>query len=118
MLCGWRLGGERLWVPCLCTLTALPFCPKNEKKKKEKKRRNERKSPPKENISKTKQSKTKTNQNPTQTKPKHQLKYTKYAFTKGGEHGFPVYFLGDLVIQANMAKPPQNPKNSTLMNQM
>lgn len=50
------------------------------------------------------------NPNPNPTEPNHQLQYTKYTFTKGGKRGFPVYFLGDLVIQANVATPPQNPK--------
>lgn len=92
-------------------LTALFFClnkgKKEGKKEKEKERdKEERKSPPKENIPKKK----KTNSNQNQTKPNHQLKYTKYTFTKGDKRGYPVYFLGDLVIQANMAKPALNPK--------
>ena len=75
--------------------SALLFCLKKKKKrKKEKERRKEKK----KTITQT------------QTKQNHQLKYTKYTFTKGGEHGFPVYFHGDLVIQENMAKPPQSPK--------
>lgn len=88
------------------TLTALLFCLK--KKGKEKKK--ERKSPQKKKKTKLKTKTTKNN--PNQTKENHQLKYTKYTFTKGGEHGFPVYFLGDLVIQANMAKPPSEPKRT------
>lgn len=111
MLCGWRLGrGVALGLLASVVLTALFFClnkgKKEGKKEKEKERdKEERKSPPKENIPKKK-----TNSNQNQTKPNHQLKYTKYTFTKGDKRGYPVYFLGDLVIQANMAKPAPNPK--------
>lgn len=111
MLCGWRLGrGVALGLLASVVLTALFFClnkgKKEGKKEKEKERdKEERKSPPKENIPKKKK-----NSNQNQTKPNHQLKYTKYAFTKGDKRGYPVYFLGDLVIQANMAKPALNPK--------
>lgn len=34
---------------------------------------------------------------------------------KDGGHGFPVYFLGALVIQANMAKVPRNPSDGLLV---
>lgn len=34
---------------------------------------------------------------------------------KDGDHGFPVYFLGALVIQANMAKVPRNPSDGLLV---
>lgn len=34
---------------------------------------------------------------------------------KDGGHGFPVYFLGALVIQANMAKVPGTPSNGLLV---
>lgn len=83
--------------PLASDLTALLSCFKKGTKGKK-----ESKSLPEENIPKTKE-----NTNPQTKQQNHQLKYT---FTKDGEHGFPVYFLGDLVIQANMAKPSQNPK--------
>lgn len=89
------------------TLTALLFCLKKKGKEKKKERK-----PPQKKKKKTKLKTKTTKNNPNQTKENHQLKYTKYTFTKGGEHGFPVYFLGDLVIQANMAKPPSEPKRT------
>lgn len=98
-------GGAWLWVSSLGSFNCFVPLSQQRKKEREKQRRKERKSPPKEHIPKKKK---KPNQN--QTKPNHQLKYTKYTFTKGDKHGYPVYFLGDLVIQAYMAKPPQNPK--------
>lgn len=99
-------GGEWLCAPGHRTLTALLFCLK--KRKERKKKRKKITSKRKHTLKKKKQSKI----IQTQTKQNHQLKYTKYTFTKGGEHGFPVYFLGDLVIQANVAKPPSEPKRT------
>lgn len=92
------------------TLTALLFCLKKGKERdreREAQSKNKTKHLPKNTKNTPKQNK---NPTKTKTKPNHQLKFTKYTFTKGGECGFPVYFLGDLVKQANMAKCPQNPK--------
>lgn len=47
--------------------------------------------------------------------PETQLKHTRCRFTKDGEHGFPVYFLGALVTQAIMAKAPHNPNDGLLV---
>lgn len=69
------MGGERLWVPGLCTL----LCPSFSKEKKR-----EAKWKKKKKIT----SKRKHQKPQTKTKPNHQLKYTKYTFTKGGDRDF------------------------------
>lgn len=113
VLCEWQRRGEGRGdsgSPGLCRITDLLFGLKKKSKGK-KKEGNERETRKESHLqTKTYQGKKVKCQNQNQTKDNHQLKYTKYTFTKGGKHGVPVYFLGDLVIQANMAKPPQNPK--------
>lgn len=108
-------GRKWLCLPGLCTLTALFFCLKKGKERDTETEREgckvKKKKTTSERIPKKPQNKTKQkNPTKTKTKPNHQLKFPKYTFTKGGECGFPVDFLGDLVKQANMAKRPQNPK--------
>lgn len=119
MLCGWRLGSG-VALGLLASLYSNCFAFLSQKKERKERReggregkerkRKERKIEKKEREVKKKKKLKNPNPNPNPTKPNHQLQYTKYTFTKGGKRGFPVYFLGDLVIQANVATPPQNPK--------
>lgn len=69
--------------------------------------RKRRKSPPKENSQNKIQANLQT--------PETQFKHTRCRFTEDGAHGFPVYFLGALVIQASMAKAPRNPNDGLLV---
>lgn len=108
--CGWRLGKGVALSPWPLYSNCFALLPQKRKGERQRERRKEKTTT--KHLQKNTKNTPKQNKNPTKTKtkPNHQLKFTKYTFTKGGECGFPVYFLGDLAKQANMAKCPQNPK--------